>query len=96
MQLALFELSNVLIISHAAIDDHGGTFLKPGALGQTIEHGGECGMIAGIASEHLVSDREPIAVDHQPHHHLFAIGALVARMAELGLVVARALTLKIC
>jgi hypothetical protein len=63
VQLALFELSNVLVIS--------------------------------IASEHLVRDREPIAVDHQPHHYLFAIGALVARMAELGLVVAKALTFKI-
>jgi hypothetical protein len=64
-------------------------------LGQTIEHGGERGMIAGIAGENLVSDRKPVAVDHQSHHHLFAIGALVARMAELGLAVARALTLKI-
>jgi hypothetical protein len=58
MQLALFELSNVLIISHAAIDDHGGTFLEPGVLGQTIEHGGEGGMVARIASEHVVRDRE--------------------------------------
>ena len=53
-------------------------------------------LAARIASEHLVSDREPIAIDHQPHHHLFAIGTLIARMAELGLVVATALTLKIC
>ena len=81
MQVALRELGNVFVIGHAAIDDDGGACLEASALAETIEHGRKCGVVAGIAGEDLVGNREPIAIDHEPNHDLFAIGALIARMA---------------
>jgi len=95
VQLAFGELGDVFVIGHAAIDHHGGAFPEPGALGETIKHGGERGLVLGIAGEDLVGDREPITIDDETHHNLFAIGALVARMAEFGLAVARTLALEI-
>lgn len=87
VQVALRELGNVFVIGHAAIDDDGGTFLEAGARAETIEHGRKCGVVAGIAGEDLVGDRESIAIDHKPNHDLFAIGALIARIAALCLVI---------
>ena len=39
----------------------------------------------GVAGEHFVAQREAIEGDHQSDAHLFAVGAVIARVAALGL-----------
>ena len=68
---------------------------QAGALGEAIEHGGERLAILSVAGEHLVGDRKALAVDHEPDHDLLAVGAVIARVAALGLVIAGALAFKI-
>src|SRR5205085_4464720 len=40
--------------------------------------------IAGVAREDLVAEREAIEAHHQGDTHLFAVGAVIARVAALG------------
>ena len=40
-------------------------------------------------------DRETVAIDHQPYHHLLAVGPVIARIAALGLAVLGSKSLEI-
>ncbi len=73
MELALFDLGDVLVERHAAVDHHGCAFLEAGACGQQIQHGGERGAILGVAGKHLVGDRKAVAIDHKTDHDLLAV-----------------------
>ena len=95
VKLALFDLDDVVVERHAAIDHHGRAFLKAGARGQQIEHGGKRGAILGVAGEHLVGDRKAVAIDHQGDHHLLTIRPVIARVAALGLGIALTLAFEI-
>ena len=95
VQLALRDLGEVVVEGHAAVDHHGCALPQAGALGEAIEHGGERLAILSVAGEHLVSDWKALAVDHEPDHDLLAVGAVIARVAALGLVIAGALAFKI-
>src|SRR6185312_2951047 len=79
---------------HAAV--HG-----PNALGHSVVllhqlddllDGGDVGP---IAIEDFISQRQPLGCDDQPDTDLFAIRALVAAVAALGLRVARTLAFKV-
>ena len=48
-----------------------------------------------IALEDLVRQRKPLPVDHQPHHHLLAVRAVIARVPALRLGVAQRLPLEV-
>ncbi len=84
MKLAGFDFGDVLVIGHAAIDDDGGVFGQPDALGQAVEHDGQGGTVLAVAGEDLMSDREPVAVDDEADDDLLAVRAMVAGIAELS------------
>ena len=52
-----------------------------------LEEISQRGVVGRVAGEHLVGHRETLGRDHQGHHHLHAIAALVAAVAEAALVV---------
>src|SRR4029434_4315883 len=56
------------------------------------------GALRGVARQHLVSQRKALRGDHQGDDHLYAIRALVSRVAELTLVALRErrIAFKIC
>ena len=95
MELAPFDLGDVVVKRHAAVDHHGCAFLEAGAFGQQIEHGGERAAILGVAGKNLVDDRKAVAIDHQGDHDLLAVRPMIARVAALGLGVAGTLAFEI-
>jgi hypothetical protein len=95
MQVAGFDRSDVFVIGHAAIDNHGAAFGQADARPEQIEHGGQCGAVLGIARADLMGDREAVALDDEADHHWLAVRAVVARIATFGFVVGRGLALEI-
>ena len=65
----------------ASIGDH--TDLShPEAVLQVSQHAGQCGDIGGVAGEHVMSDRHPVAGAQQSDHDLRTIAAMVTAVAE--------------
>jgi len=95
MQLAGFNLGDVVVVGHAAIDDDGAALGQADALFEQIEHGRQSGAVLGIASEHLMGDREAVAVDDEADHHLLAVRAVVARVAASGFAIGRGLAFEV-
>lgn len=65
------------------------------ALFEAVEHGSQRGAVLGIAGEHLMSDREAVAIDDQADHHLLAVRAVVARIAALRFGIGRGLAFEV-
>jgi hypothetical protein len=75
MQLAGFDLGEVLVKSHAEVDDHGAAFGQADAGLQQIEHGGQRRAVPGVNGKDLMRDREAVATDHKADDHLLAVRA---------------------
>ena len=95
VELARFELGKVVVIGHAAVENHGGSLFEANALTQAVEHDRKAGAILDVPGENLMRDRETVAIDHQPYHHLLAVGPVIARIAALGLAVLGSKSLEI-
>ena len=95
MQLAGFDLGDVFVIGHAAIDDDGAAFGQADARLEQVEHGGQRGAVLGVAGKDLMGDREAVAIDDEADHHLLAVRAVVARIAALGFAVGGGVALEI-
>ena len=71
-------------IGHPPVDHYRLSFHESYALGQQVEHRAKRLPILDVAGEYLMGDRKAVAIDHQAHHHLFAVRTLVARVAPFG------------
>ncbi|HEX2029199.1 MAG TPA: hypothetical protein VHF25_14490 [Nitriliruptorales bacterium] len=49
---------------------------------QIGEHLGQGGYVGGVAGEHVMRDRDPVAGGEQPDHHLGTVGPVITRVAE--------------
>ena len=58
--------------------------MHPEAALQPLGHPVEGGHVGGVARPHLAADRNAVAVDDHPQHHLLAIAAVVLALAVLA------------
>jgi hypothetical protein len=56
VELARFELGKVVVIGHAAVENHGGSLFEANALTQAVEHGRKAGAILDVPGENLMRD----------------------------------------
>jgi hypothetical protein len=89
------DLGEVLLVRHAAVDDHRGSTSPARALLEQAEHVFQGSAILTIAFEDLVRLGEAIAIQDQPNHHLLAVGSLVSGVAALRFRIAQALPLEV-
>ena len=82
-------------VSHAAVDHHRAAGPFAGAPLERAEHLIQGSGVVAIAGKDFVRPGKAVAVEHQAHHHLFAVGALVARIAALGLRIALGQTFEV-
>jgi hypothetical protein len=69
--------------------------LELDALAETIDHGAERAVIAGVAGEDLMSEGKALTIDHEADDELLAVGAFITRVAAFGFGIAGAQALKI-
>jgi hypothetical protein len=95
MMTAGFDRLQIFGGGHAAVDHHRAARAFTGAPLQRAEHLIHRGGIVTIAGKAFVGGGKAVAVEHQPHHHLLAVGPLVARLVALGLRIALGQTLEV-
>ena len=95
MMTASFDPLQICGIRHAAVDHHGAAGAFAGAPLKRAQHLIERSGVVAIAGEDFVRPGKAVAVEDQAHYYLFAVGALVARVAALGLRIARGQTFEV-
>jgi hypothetical protein len=84
MKLAGLDVGKVVVKCHAVIDDDGCALLELDALAETIEHGAERAVTAGVAGEDLMGEGKAVTIDHKVDDELLAVGAFITRVAAFG------------
>ena len=92
---AAFDPLQIFGVGHAAVDHHRAPGAFAGAPLERPKHLIQRGGVVAIAGENFVCFGEAVAVEDQAHHYLLAVGALVARVAALGLRIALGPTLEV-
>ena len=89
------DLLQILLARHAAVHHHRLALAQSHPLVQRVQHLVQRRRVVPVAGHHFVRQREALPVHRQPHQHLFAVAAMVARVPPPGFRVGQRAALKV-